>query len=493
MSKRCEWVRPRIARFADGALSEDERLALQEHLETCLECRRILESLRQLDRLARDASDAEGAESEGDAREFLGRLHGRFDLEAAERLRRAEVQADFRSGEQTRMSAEDVAAAPLEGKIVRKRALRLGVLLPRATMWRWMTLTGAAAAAAIIVVVLVREPQAPHLAVEEASRSHRAEKLSAEPKKELVGVDLPPPADGVASQVTALPDRGAGREPIGRELAEEARAPAEPTEVLTEAAEVPTEETRAVDADASGAGERSAGAQATRGQVPDLAVEEAIETEDVAVEHWNVRQTIRGEDGSRGAAPEAAPGAAEIAGLARAWESLQAELREKRREKQREERRAKSLETARDGVRADAPASMAAASGDSRARAVMTFEPKGSDAELLPDEVSPLWKRLSAVEDRLEQLDGDGELGVLPAEGTSEWADADLPASWELWLALGDAWYSLRDGDRATAQKALAAYERALLAHDESSGEPEKIAHAHSRIEELKEILGEGR
>lgn len=201
MSRSCEWVRARIARFHDGDLPPDERAEVEEHLASCPACSSKLAAFRKLDALVTDIMGGEEATDAGETTDFLARFHERHDLEAADRLRREEMQADFRAGGKRTMSPEEIAAAPLDKSLRRRPARSWSVLVPRAVGWRWATLGGAAAAAIIIVAVLVREPDLPRQAIEMSARRDTPERLSAEGTAEPAA-----PTPSIPAPASAQPD-----------------------------------------------------------------------------------------------------------------------------------------------------------------------------------------------------------------------------------------------------------------------------------------------
>jgi hypothetical protein len=184
MNEACEWVRLRIPRHLDRELSEDEEMRVAEHLSSCARCRAAYEALERGDQLVREAAgpDIPDQDAGAEEREFaklLGEFQTRYDLDAAERFRRKEMEAaafdaaaeaDARREPRAFMSAEEVASAGLEQAILkparekeREREGRgvggfLARLFAPAPAWRWVSLTGAAAAVATItIVMLVRD------------------------------------------------------------------------------------------------------------------------------------------------------------------------------------------------------------------------------------------------------------------------------------------------------------------------------------------------
>ena len=159
MNESCEWTRSHLQAHLDGELPADERVRVERHLQTCARCHESFALGRRGDRLVRDAATMMGDTEEREARARMAALQERFDLAAAERLRRREMLTDA-GGEP--MSAEDVAAAPLEDELRRAaRPRRRGLFAPR-PVWRWVSIGSAAAAVAVVaVVLLVREPDLP--------------------------------------------------------------------------------------------------------------------------------------------------------------------------------------------------------------------------------------------------------------------------------------------------------------------------------------------
>ncbi len=159
MNEPCEWTRSHLQTHLDGELSADECARVERHLQTCARCREFFALGRHGDGLVRDAATVVGDTEEREARARMAALQERFDLAAAERLRRREMLTDA-GGEP--MSAEDVAAAPLEDELRRAaRPRRRGLFAPR-PVWRWVSIGSAAAAAAVVaVVLLVHEPDLP--------------------------------------------------------------------------------------------------------------------------------------------------------------------------------------------------------------------------------------------------------------------------------------------------------------------------------------------
>ncbi|MFC1572785.1 zf-HC2 domain-containing protein [Candidatus Eisenbacteria bacterium] len=206
MSDSCPWVQTRLARYLDGELHQGDCARVEKHLEDCPGCQAMAASLRQQDALIRDTALSESAtEHETDQPGFETRwasLQARFDLEAAERLRRREVEG----GESRAMSPGEVVSEKLEDDLARsagtnyagtpaetfdpaaQRGDRTGPRPERAARrktparsflsrlfipgpaWRWINLTGATAvAAAITVILLVNDPDLPNEAMRRAA------------------------------------------------------------------------------------------------------------------------------------------------------------------------------------------------------------------------------------------------------------------------------------------------------------------------------------
>ena len=216
MKESCKWVRARLERFHDHELPPGEQARVEEHIEACPDCRAALAGLHRVDRLTQDASlvahaevDAPGSEQDA-AEASVAAFRERVDIEAVGRLRRAETEADARTGSTAFMSAEQVASAPLEGEVVRTKRRepsdeRIGAthtdwiastdradartgpgqwlqglllrLFTPGPVWRWVSLTGAAAVVtAIGVILLVRDPDLPQKAMKEAAVRSAVEK-----------------------------------------------------------------------------------------------------------------------------------------------------------------------------------------------------------------------------------------------------------------------------------------------------------------------------
>lgn len=183
MSHSCEWMRARLARFLDGALPSDGHAAVDAHLHACADCRAALETLREMDRLVRDAAapSPDRAETKGEARALAAlqaALHRRYDLDAAAQAREREMAAEQAGSRARTMTPEEIAGAPLDREVVRdtlapRTAKRLSAPAPA---WRWLTLGVPVAAAAVVaVVLLVREPQMHEVALERALSSSTRE------------------------------------------------------------------------------------------------------------------------------------------------------------------------------------------------------------------------------------------------------------------------------------------------------------------------------
>lgn len=242
MSENCAWSRARLALYLDDELPAAERAAIAAHLEGCEACRAAIENLRQVEALLREASDAgAGAEAEGAAErgfdggpesgadggpergfeDWLADFRGRHDLEAARRLRAEEIAADHRAGrgEGALLSAEEVAARPLEpellqgggdtgGAVAAERARRparggglsrLQRLLGPHPAWRWTGIATATAAAAIVIIaVLSREPDL-----------HRQTLAPASTGETLAPADLPAAVDEVKKMRASEPSAAA--------------------------------------------------------------------------------------------------------------------------------------------------------------------------------------------------------------------------------------------------------------------------------------------
>ncbi len=97
MNPTCEFVRPRLSRYLDGALPPEEAARVEEHLATCAGCTAALASLRLADRVAREAA---GEEESGSFEALRRAMRERFfvgPIDAVARNLRAiaaEAQAD---------------------------------------------------------------------------------------------------------------------------------------------------------------------------------------------------------------------------------------------------------------------------------------------------------------------------------------------------------------------------------------------------------------
>ncbi len=167
MNESCTWSRDHFARYLDNELTAQERARLDEHLAGCADCRSALEALRAGDALARDAAGATSADDELAFDAWLQAFTSRHDLERAAQLRREEIAADVAAGRRAPglLSAEEVAARPLEPELTRGKQRFTRLFAPHPA-WRWARIAVPAAAAAIVVIVLlVREPGLPEKAM----------------------------------------------------------------------------------------------------------------------------------------------------------------------------------------------------------------------------------------------------------------------------------------------------------------------------------------
>jgi anti-sigma factor RsiW len=256
MNEHCDGSREHLAAYLDGELSAADRAHLEAHLESCPDCRAALAALRAGDARIRGAATTPSAGEERRFESWLREFGERHDLEAARKLRDAEMAADRAAGrtaEERTLAAEDVAARPLEPGLVRAgRApghaspgsqAGLGSLIARlfrsGPTWRWVGIGIPAAAAATLVIVLLArepgmhekallptrdyeaevpqelqparaEPQAPS-----AARSEASPEASPELKMETAPPSLPtpttPPAASLPNEEGVAPDQVARR------------------------------------------------------------------------------------------------------------------------------------------------------------------------------------------------------------------------------------------------------------------------------------------
>jgi len=198
MNEPCRWVRAHVARYHDGELEAGERTRIEEHLAACEPCRLALAACETADQLVLDASRTPGgpgsddADSTNDAdlarlRESLNR---RYDLTAAEHLRRAEIERE--RGVSHYASPAEIAGAPLEEDLQRagarqrapaseptraraESAARPGfwwalreALAPTTPRWRWLGAGSAVALAAVVTIMLIgRQPDLPQTALDQ--------------------------------------------------------------------------------------------------------------------------------------------------------------------------------------------------------------------------------------------------------------------------------------------------------------------------------------
>lgn len=441
MSRSCEWVRARLARFLDGALPADEHAAAEAHLRGCAACRAQLEALRETDQLIRDATTAAPARGEADAeaRSFAAlqaAMRRRYDLDAAAQARAREMAAEQAGAPRRAMTPEEIANAHLDRAIVREAAPRrdpLARLRLPAPAWRWLAIGVPAAAAAVVaVVLLVREPTLPEAALEQAlSSSTREAPAPVTPPSADVQTPVVPrtePAAAPVRQTTPPPEPAP-------EVSQRAAPEAEPVvATATEAAPAPTP---------------APSAEAFTAAPVAAPVEEGP---------WSVLREFV-ESSRKGMADEAQTAEADA-----------------------EPDRMALLVAAEDQLLT--LASVATATGaDERARTSEKKSPPSSEGGLLG--------RLTNLRDAhpertgLRAAGGKGE-----SNGTSATRRAVEPPPARLWLALADGWYLLYRGAAAgtdatsLAARALVAYEQAAYAPDSLADEDQ--ARMRDRIAELR-------
>jgi anti-sigma factor RsiW len=207
MNASCDWIKTNLQAHLDGELTAEERARVERHLQTCARCRELLATARSADELVRDAAMVLGDAEEREANARLATFRARFDLGAAERLRRREMLTDA-GGEP--MSAEGVASAPLEDGLRRAAPpRRRGLFAPR-PVWRWVSIGSAAAAVAVVaVVLLVREPDLPHRGLVTSAPAEavsRAPAPVASPALAPAETDAPAPAEPAGEKKAGTQD-----------------------------------------------------------------------------------------------------------------------------------------------------------------------------------------------------------------------------------------------------------------------------------------------
>ena len=495
MSRSCEWVRARLTPFLDGELTPEDRAAFEAHLESCGKCREVLEAAQLSERVLHEATAAPGAAeaAEGEAFDgWLAAFRSRHDLEAAAHLRDKEVQAERATRRVVRMSAEEIASAPLEPALRRgataqrtgaretvarqagQRHISFKEALSRwfspAPVWRWLAIGVPATAAAVVaIVLLVQEPRLHEQALEQALGTPTSKLTEggkpaemptqagqAEPERRELGatkphdLGVPPRAAPAPAPVATVPPTAAAPTPAPTQ-AMKAAAPEPPVSpAVHEAEPQPAEEGRPL---------------ADETEVKDQAVEsaEGVLVEGLttslaaptAEEPWTRIRAFVGVEEDTGARANRKGGEEDLTGLL-----LAAEERLRVNQAETPPRTSRGIESL------------------SRALRTTAVRPKR-------DELAPSLTSGGAV--------------TAPEPSTA------------VWMAVGDGWYELYkqqltrepsayesprvvsaradstwNAESLTA-KALAAYQQAV---EQRGLTPEEMTRAQQRIEELRELTG---
>lgn len=495
MSRSCEWVRARLARFLDGALPPDEQAAVGAHRDACPECRAKLDALRETDRLIRDAaaSPPPRTEADAEARSFAAlqaSMHRRYDLDAAAQARAREIAEEKTGAPARSMTPEEIASAPLDRRIVREALSReteaarargfslrdlLGRLSSPTPAWRWMAIGIPAAAAAVVaVVLLVRQPSLPDVALDHALSTANREAPAAAPvtppSPEVQTHGAPPT---VAAPAEAAPRPSAAPAP---EVTQQTTPPPEPPpEMAKAAASEPEQAAPEVEQQARAMPPTAEPLRMREAATPSVRVQTAAPSPSPSPETFAAAPT------ADAAAPvEAGPWA-----VLREFveSSKQADTADEAStpEAEAEEDRMALLLAAEDQL-LTLTSTAAAADAEERSRSSEKSERPSSGGGILG--------RLSNLRDAHPERTGLRAGGKGASNGTSETQRAVERPPARLWLALADGWYQLYRDTKAgpdaasLAARALAAYEQAAFVPDSLADDDQ--VRVRDRITELK-------